>query len=318
MADKRQYEPWTVFNARIVDLRHLWEPSREFKGKPTEKPNWFSAFIVPKTVGNWMQEPALAGITEACRKIWNNAQHVSRWPVSDGDLPNAEGKQSDWAKGHWVFGGSTGNAPNVELAQPGGTLVKLTNKATMLPGGATMQVKAGDFVVVGGTCAIAQNEANRVKSYLNAVVFSAPGTEIVFAGQVTGAELMRSAQAQGMPVAGYAAPAGGFGGAPQGAPGFGAPATFPGATAPAQPGFAPQTGPGFTAPTQGGPATAFPSNGAPQQLPPNPAFAPQQQYAQPQPSFGAAPVHPGAAGGGFGAPAPGPAFGQPQPGWPAQ
>jgi len=264
-----------VFQGRIVDLRHLWEPSREYKGKAQEKPSWFSAIIVPKTQADWRFEPALQAVAEACRKIWQNAQHVNRFPVSDGDLPNAEGKSSEWARGHWILPMSTSNPPNVEIVQPGGNLVKLANKALMLPGGQLITVKAGDFVTVGGTCAIAQNDPGRVKSYLNAVVFTGAGAEIMFANQVSGAELMRAAQAQGMQPTGFA-PAAGMQ-SPGGAPGgWGGPQQ--GGFTPPSPAFAPTPGaPAFGAPGQAaGPATApftngapgsgtaFPSNGAPQ------------------------------------------------------
>lgn len=268
---QRQYESATVFNARIVDMRHLWTPSTEFQGKPTQKPNYFAMFIVPKTQAQWFGEPALAGISAACGKIYQNNPHILMWPVVDGDIPSPAGKSSDFAKGHWLFSASTSNPPNVELAQPNGTLVKLTNK---------VGVKSGDYVMAGVTAAVKQNDPRGVKLYLNAVVFSSPGEEIVFANSVSGAELMQMAQQQGLQVAGFAgspgfgAPQGGF--APNGHPGAapgnfapnghpgaahpGAPGFFPPSTAVQQPSFAPPMGPAGFAPTQNNPATVFPSN----------------------------------------------------------
>lgn len=256
---QRQYEAATVFNARIVDMRHLWTPSTEYQGKPG-KPNWFASFIVPKTQAQWFSEPSLAGISQACGKIFAVNPHVVAWPVTDGDLPTVDGKTSEWAKGHWIFSGSTGNQPNVELVQAGGVLTKLQNK---------VGVKSGDYCMAGVTAAVKQNDPRGVKLYLNAVVFSGPGEEIVFANSVSGAELMRMAQQQGLQVAGFAPNAGGFGGgAPGGFPGqpqqpFGAPqgGFSPAAGAAPQPGYVQPTGPGGFAPTPGGPATAFPSNG---------------------------------------------------------
>lgn len=239
---QRQYESATVFNARIVDMRHLWTPSDTYKGQKTQKPNYFSMFIVPKTTPQWFNEPALAGISQACGKIYANAPHIVTWPIADGDMPSPEGKSSDFAKGHWLFSASTGNSPNVEMVQAGGQLVKLPNK---------VGVKAGDYCMVGVTAAIKQNDPRGVKLYLNAVVFSAPGEEIVFANSVSGAELMRMAQQQGLQVAGFSG-APGFGGgqpggfAPQGAPGF----------TPQQGGFPGSQNPGGSAPTPGGPAQA--------------------------------------------------------------
>ena len=104
---QRQYEPATVFNARIADLRHLWTPSTTYQGKPTQKPNYFAMFLVKKTVAQWFQEPALAGITAACGKIYQTNPHILAWPVVDGDMPSPEGKSSEFAKGHWLFSASS-------------------------------------------------------------------------------------------------------------------------------------------------------------------------------------------------------------------
>jgi hypothetical protein len=240
---QRQYEPFTLFDARIVDMRHLWNPSTEYKGQPTKSPNYFAGFIVPKTKAAWHEEPALAGLVQAMGKLHTNNPQLVDWRIEDGDTPNAEGKSSEFAKGHWLFNASSGNPPNVELVQAGGALVKLQNK---------IGVKSGDYCMVGGTAAVSGQNNRAVKLYLNAVVFTAPGEEIVFANSVSGAELMQQAQRQGLQVAGFS---------PGGAGGF----TQPGA------GFAPTTAnpatPAFGAPAPGGPAfgggAAFPSNAAP-------------------------------------------------------
>ena len=84
--------------------------------------------------------------------------------------------------------------------QAGGVLTKLPNK---------VGVKSGDYVMLGGTAAVRQNN-RAVKLYLNAVVFSSPGEEIVFANSVSGAELMRMAEQQGLRPAGFSASPGGF------------------------------------------------------------------------------------------------------------
>jgi len=252
-----------VFNARIVDMRHLWTPSTEYRGQQTQKPNYFSLFIVPKTQAHWSQEPVFGSVMQAFTKLlqgtlqWS-AQNPNaiNWPIADGDMPSPDGKSSEFAKGHWLFSASTGNPPNVELVQAGGALVKLQNK---------VGVKAGDFVMTGITAAVKQNDPRGVKFYLNAVVFTAPGEEIVFANSVSGAELMRMAQQQGLQVAGFSgSPGPGFGtpqsggfAPPAGAPGFTPP---PGPSGHGNPGFgqppAPITGnpaaPAFGAPAPGG------------------------------------------------------------------
>jgi len=191
--------------------------------------------LVKKTQATWHTEPALAGITAACGKIYAISPHIVTWPVVDGDMPSPEGKSSEFAKGHWLFSASTGSPPTVEIVQAGGTLAKLTGK---------IGVKSGDYVMVGVTAAVKQNDPRGVKLYLNAVVFSAPGEEIVFANSVSGAELMQQAQKQGLQVAGFA-PQGGF---THGGGGF-APAPASTGSAPPQnttPGFAPQPGFGAT------------------------------------------------------------------------
>lgn len=264
----QQYEAATVFNARIVDMRHLWEPSREYQGKPLEKPNYFAKFIVPKTQAQWHMEPALAGITAACGKLYQTNPHVITWPVVDGDMPSPQGKTSEFAKGHWLFSASTSNPPNIEIVQAGGVLTKLTQK---------VGVKSGDYVMAGVTAAVKQNDARGVKLYLNAVVFSGPGEEIVFANSVSGAELMRMAEQQGLRPAGFSGSPGGFQPGQSAGP-FGQPNQ--------QPGFVPPQGnhAPFGAPGQNAPppisTTAFPSSGAP-------AFG-----APPAGSFGAPPVGP--------------------------
>lgn len=241
MAAQRQYEGATVFNARIVDMRHLWVPSNEYMGKPSTKPNYFAMFIAPKTVAQWHLEPVFAGVAAACGKLFQSNPQIVSWPIVDGDVPNpSTGKSSEFAKGHWMFSGSTANPPNVELVQAGGALAKLQNKAG---------VKSGDYTMVGLTGAVKQTDARAVKFYLNAVVFTAPGEEIVFANSVSGAELMAQAAAQGLRPTGFTGSPGGFG-APQGA-GFPGAGAFPGGAGPGgAPGFTPN-GPGGFAPGQG-------------------------------------------------------------------
>jgi len=226
---QRQYEQFTLFNVRITDMRHLWTPSDTFKGQKQQKPNYFAGFICPKTQTTWHAEPGLAGLVLALGKLYANNPQLVDFRIEDGDRPNAEGKSSEFAKGHWLFNASTGAPPTVEIVQPGGALAKLTGK---------IGVKSGDYVMVGGTAAVSGQNNRAAKLYLNAVVFSAPGEEIVFASSVSGAELMAQAQKQGLQVAGF--------GAPPGAPGFTVPQ--PGNFAPSNPGFA-TTGAQFTAPS---------------------------------------------------------------------
>jgi hypothetical protein len=253
-------------------MGHLWTPSTTYKGQQTQKPNYFGMWLVPKTAGHWSQEPVFAGAMQAFQKLLQGqlqafAQNPNAviWPIADGDMPSPDGKTSEFAKGHWLFSASSGNPPGIELVQQGGQLVKLPNK---------VGVKSGDYCMLGVTAAVKQNQPNGVKFYLNAVVFTHPGEEIVFANSVSGAELMRLAEQQGLRPTGFSGAAGGFGGQPGGGfPGAGAapggfggqpggftPGAAPGApTNPggfAQPATAP-SGPGF------GGGAAFPSSPAP-------------------------------------------------------
>src|ERR1700744_4534721 len=215
MANQRQYEPFTLFNVRIVDMRHLWTPSDMYKGQKQQKANYFAGFIVPKTQAQWPLEPSLSGLVQALGKLYTSNPQIVDWRISDGDMPNAEGKSSEFAKGHWLFNASSENPINVELVQQGGALVKLQNK---------VGVKSGDYCMIGGTAAVSGQNNRAAKLYLNAVVFTAPGEEIVFANSVSGAELMAQAAAQGLRPTGFSPSPGGFGGAPQGSPGpFGQP-----------------------------------------------------------------------------------------------
>ncbi len=110
-------------------MRHLWEPSREYLGKPTEKPNYFGLWLVPKTQAHWSTEPIFGGVMQAFGKLLaGQLQHFAQnpnavqWPIADGDLPSPSGKTSKFAKGHWLFSASTGNPPNIELVQAGAQL----------------------------------------------------------------------------------------------------------------------------------------------------------------------------------------------------
>lgn len=252
---QRQYEPFTLFNVRIVDMRHLWTPALEYKGQPSKKPNYFAGFIAQKTQAQWHLEPALAGLTTVLSKLYQTNPQIADWRIQDGDTPNPEGKSSEFAKGHWLFNGSSSNPINVELAQAGGALVKLPNK---------VGVKSGDYCMIGGSVAVSAQNNRAAKIYLNSVVFSSPGEEIVFANSVSGAELMRMAEQQGLRPAGFSASPGGFGG--QGG----------GFTAPAQQPFGGQPQGQSAGPFGGATSTTtFPSNQPGAFAPPPNPFAPR-------------------------------------------
>lgn len=280
---QRIYVPFMLFNARIVNMQHLWEPSFEYQGKKQDKASYFTTCVSAKTRPNWWEEPALApcwgAYSEVLQKSGMTPQMVSEWPIKDGDMPPEPGKDpSEWAKGHWVFGGSTTNPIKVEMVQ-GGNVIPLINK---------VGVKPGDYVALGLTAAIKANNARALKHYCNTVLFMGAGEEIAVGQSVSGAELMRMAQQQGLNPAGFSASPGGFGGG-HAAPG---PGSYPGAG-----GAAPQQG-GF--PGAGGPAA--PQGGFPGAGSAHPGYSPQQQHGGPASGF----VAPGGPG----------QMGAPQPGFP--
>lgn len=251
----KHYENFTVFGARVYGMKHLWVPSTEYLGKKTDRPNYIAGFIVPKSRGHWSEEPVLAGAWGALQKVIAATPSLSAlpyaaidWPIRDGDIPAPGQKQAEWARGHWMFGGNSGDPVGVTIVQ-NGQPVPLSNRAT---------VKPGDYASVGGAAAVKSNDPRGIKFYINSVLFMGPGEEIAVGNSVTGAELMAQAQAQGLHVAGFQ-PAGGFGGGGGGFPGGGG-----GGFTPPPGGHG--NGAGF-APTQGGPAPAQfaspPNYGAP-------------------------------------------------------
>lgn len=274
MAAQRIYVPFMLFNMRIVNMQHLWEPSREYLGQPTQKPNYFITAITAKTRANWWEEPLLApawaAYDQLLQKSGMSPQHISEWPIKDGGIPPEPGKQpSEWAKGSWILGGSSSQPIKAEIVQG----------ANVLPLPAKIGVKPGDFVALGASAAIKQNNPRALKHFCNTVLFTAPGEEIAVGNSVSGAELMRTAQGQGLQVAGFATNPGGYtqpgvGGFPGGG--------GPGFTGPGAGGFAPTTGSPAGSMTPNGPGfgggAAFPSSapGAfPGGTPPNPYGGPR-------------------------------------------
>jgi hypothetical protein len=316
MAGQRVYVYTTIFGMPITGLRNLWEPSREYMGKPTEKPNYITSIVIPKTRGHWSEEPVLAGFTAACQELYSKAMtHIPFpqvvWPIKDGDVPEPGKNPVDWMKGRWFLNGSSSSPIKVDIVQ-GGQPVPLINRAG---------VKPGDIVTLSGALAVKQNDPRGVKFYANNVLFMGPGEEIAIGNGVTGAALMEQARAQGLNITGFTPGGGGFGGGQVGSGGFQPPPVVGGGFGG---GFAPQGNPqgGFQPAPQGG--FAPPPAQPPQFAAPQPGFAqaPQPGFAvQPQPGFAQAPqpgFQPvqggfappaGVAPGGFVPPA---GFGQPQ------
>jgi hypothetical protein len=257
MTTQRVYIYTTIFGVPITGLKNLWEPSREYQGKPTQKPNYITSIIIPKTRAHWSEEPVLAGFTAGCQELYAKAMsHIPFaqvvWPIKDGDVPEPGKNPVDWMKGRWFLNGSSSSPIKVDIVQ-GGQPVPLINRAG---------VKPGDTVTLSGALAVKQNDPRGVKFYANNVLFMGPGEEIAIGNGVTGAALMEQARAQGLNITGFT-PGGGFGGGQVGQGGFQPPPVVSGfapqggfqpGAAPVQGGFAPPPAqpPQFAAPVQGG------------------------------------------------------------------
>ena len=210
---QRIYKQSAVYDARIANMRNLWEPSTEYMGKPVDKPNYLVTVIIKKTRANWFEEPALAAFTTSCQELYAaTLSHVPFpqviWPIKDGDTSDLGKAPAEWRTGHWILNGSSTTPIDVSIVQ-GGVPVPLKNRAG---------VKPGDYVAVTTSIAVAANNPRGIKCYINKVMFMAEGEEIIIGNSVSSAELMAAAKAQGLNVSGFGgggAPPMGFGFAPQ-------------------------------------------------------------------------------------------------------
>lgn len=254
MPTKRVYKSATIYNARVVGMRNLWEPSTEFNGRPS-KPSYMLTFIVKKTRQNWYEEPDFSDFTKAGQDLYNEAiapvpfQQID-WPIKDGDVADPARGNPSWRYGHWLMT-ATSNAPVPVFININGNGVELKNRD---------KVKNGDYIGVNVALAVKMNDERGVKCYLNKVMFMAEGEEIVVGTSKSMTDMMADAKARGMNVTGF-----GSAGAPQ--QGFGQ--GF--AQTPANPAHSPAPVP-FPLAGVGGNAS-FPSNGP---LPPPPTGFPSR------------------------------------------
>lgn len=238
---QRIYKTASIYEARIIGMRNLWEPSTEYMGKRQDKPSYIVSVIIKKTRGHWSEEPTLAAFTQAASALYTEAlshipQQQVEWPFKDGDIPDPVRGQAEWRKGHWFLTGTSTSPIDVSIIQ-NGVPMPLKNR---------MDVKNGDYVGLAVSIAVNSNDQRKVKCYCNKVMFMAPGEEIVLGGSVSNMDLMAEAKAKGLNVTGF-----GGGASQQGfgfAPSTGGPAGFVPVTAPS----------GINAPGFG---SAFPSNG---------------------------------------------------------
>lgn len=252
---KRVYKSATLYNARVIGMRNLWEPNKEYNGRPVDKPAYIISVIVKKTRANWFEEPDFADFTQAAQGLYNEAiapvpfQQIE-WPIKDGDIPDPKFGQAEWRSGHWLMTATSTMTVPVSI-NINGVAVELKNRD---------KVKNGDYVGLNLSLAVRMNDQKGVKCYLNKVMFMAEGEEIVVGSAKSMTEMMDEAKAKGMNVTGF-----GTGGAPS--QGFGQ-------------GFAPTpvnpASPSAPVPfgAQPGGNASFPSNGP---LAPSPVAPPAQQ-----------------------------------------
>lgn len=250
---QRIYKTASIYEARVVGMRNLWDPSTEYMGKKQDKPSYIVSVIIKKTRANWYEEPTLAAFTQAASALYSEAlSHIPfqqvEWPFKDGDIPDPVRGQAEWRKGHWFLTGSSTSPIEVSIIE-NGVPVPLKNR---------MNVKNGDYVGLAVSIAVKMNDPRGVKVYVNKVMFMAPGEEIVLGSSVSNMDLMEEAKAKGLNVTGFSggAPQQGFG------QGFAPPPASP-ASPPAPAGFG----------MAGAGNASFPSSG----LAPPPVSPPAQQ-----------------------------------------
>jgi hypothetical protein len=256
-----------LFNGQALFSNRLFDPeTKDFAGKPLDKPSFSLNIRYPKTQPNWYDEPLLKPLADACKVVMtrdmpNTPFNYVEFPIKDGDRPNKQGKVPDWAKGHWYVRASSTFAPKVEQIVNGAQ-----SELPSLQLGGKKLWNDGDFVCVALSIGKRLNDNVGIRCYLNSVLFTGKGAEISTGGAgVDWSAAMQLAHEQGISIeksagdAGNGFPGGGFpgaGGAPAGFPGAapaGAPGGFnPGGAAPFNPGGT--AAPGFGA----GPTTAAP------------------------------------------------------------
>jgi Protein of unknown function (DUF2815) len=270
MSTTRELTSLYLYNAQALFIDRLFDPeTKDFAGKPLDKPSYSVLMRFPKTMPNWYDEPQLQAFRETCRKVMDRDlagvpfQYVE-FPIKDGDKPNKQGKTPDWAVGHWTIRASTTFIPLVEQMVDG----VQTQIASFTMGGRKLW-KNGDFCCVEVNMGKRLNDNVGIRCYLKGVIFTCPGAEVSVGGGAPPdwKNAFAQADAQGIKIktGGGFNPGDGFPGGQQGgfnpgaAPGGfnpgqqgaqggfnpgAAPGGFPGGQQGAQGGFNPGPGPG--------------------------------------------------------------------------
>ena len=204
-----------LFNGTAVFAQRLFEPeTKDFAGKPLEKPSYSLNIRYPKTKANWYEEPALKPFVDACKVVMSRDmsgipfQRIE-FPIKDGDIPNKNGKTPEWAKGHWYLRASSTFQPKVEQIVGGAQ-----SELPALQMGGRKLWHDGDYVSVALAIAKRMNDNVGIRCYLNSVLFTGKGVELSTGGSgVDWASAMEMAKEQGIDIktsgdAGFAPDAG--------------------------------------------------------------------------------------------------------------
>jgi len=134
----RIYKQAAIYDARIVGMRNLWEPSTKYMGKSGWKTELPRFCYREENSRHWSQEPVFANFVKACTELYAaSLSHIPFpqviWPVKDGDVPDVGKTQVDWRIGNWLLTGSSTSPIEVMINQ-GGVPVPLRNRAGVKPG----------------------------------------------------------------------------------------------------------------------------------------------------------------------------------------
>jgi hypothetical protein len=202
MATGRELVNIFLFNGQAVYSRRLFEPeTKDFAGKPLDKPSYSLNIRYPKTRPNWYEEPALKSFTNACQTVkMRDMADVPfqriEFPIRDGDLPNQKNKIPDWARGHWYVRASTTYVPKVYQTVDG---VQSELPALML--GSQRLWGDGDTVSVALSIGKRLTDAVGIRCYLNSVMFTDHGPELKTSGGDTDwGEAFTQAAAEGITI----------------------------------------------------------------------------------------------------------------------
>ena len=212
MSENREIYACAIYDIRLAYIRRLWEPeTKDFSGRPLDRPRYSVVGFIPKTKEKWTDEPIFESVRAASAQIYRNEFRGTPadqliWPVKDGDVPNTKGVVAEWLKDCWRVTADTtsGDYLTVQFDQGDGKLIHLTEAKL----GGRVVVKDGDYgtLFVGLTKSAGREPG--IKTYLNGVVFTRNGEPLKLGGARQNTEAMiREARDKGLIKGSYGPPA---------------------------------------------------------------------------------------------------------------